>query len=290
MGQKISACTSSAPVSHVNSHFISAFQKSDLQRQRPFPHQHVARPVRIAGLYGHNPRQNQILKALPETEYEALALHLELDSMPLGMVVTEARKNIQHVYFPTSSIVSILHETRDGASVETALIGNEGVVGVAQWMGGGALSSRAVVTSAGYGFRLSAAVLQEEFDRGKALQKQLLRFTQALLTQMSQTAVCNRHHSVAQQLCHWLLLRLDRLPSNELNMTQELIASMLGVRRESVAEAAGRLQEEDLIQYSRGHITILDRDGLESRVCECYAEVKHEYARLLPDCGAAMAL
>ncbi|WP_233556190.1 Crp/Fnr family transcriptional regulator [Noviherbaspirillum sedimenti] len=246
----------------------------------------VDKPVRIAGLYGHNPQQNQILAALPEAGYERLAPHLELVSMSLGMVVTEAGASMQHVYFPTSSIVSILHDTRDGASAETALIGNEGLVGVAQWMGGGAMSSRAVVTSAGYGFRLGAALLQEEFDRGDALQKHLLRFTQALLTQMSQTAVCNRHHSVAQQLCHWLLLRLDRLPSNELSMTQELIANMLGVRRESVAEAAGRLQDEALIHYSRGHIIVLDRSGLESRVCECYADVKREYARLLPGRGA----
>lgn len=202
--------------------------------------------------------------------------------MPLGMVVAEAGASIPYVYFLTSSIISILHDTRDGASAETAVIGNEGLVGVAQWMGGGAMSSRAVVTSAGYGFRLSAALLKEEFDRGAALQKHLLRFTQALLTQMSQAAVCNRHHSVAQQLCRWLLLRLDRLPSNELVMTQELIGNMLGVRRESVAEAAGKLQEENLIHYSRGHITILDRQGLESRVCECYADLRGEYERLLP--------
>ncbi|HCY63129.1 MAG TPA: protein kinase [Oxalobacteraceae bacterium] len=239
-------------------------------------------PIRIAGLYGHNPQQNHVLAALPDADYERLSPALELTSMPLGMVVAEAGASIPYVYFLTSSIISILHDTRDGASAETAVIGNEGLVGVAQWMGGGAMSSRAVVTSAGYGFRLSAALLKEEFDRGAALQKHLLRFTQALLTQMSQAAVCNRHHSVAQQLCRWLLLRLDRLPSNELVMTQELIGNMLGVRRESVAEAAGKLQEENLIHYSRGHITILDRQGLESRVCECYADLRGEYERLLP--------
>jgi CRP-like cAMP-binding protein len=266
----------------VNSQIINAFHKYGADQQRQLRNRANELPVRIAGLYGHNPQQNHILAALPDADYEKLSPFLELASMPLGMVVAEAGASMPYVYFPTSSIVSILHDTRDGASAETAVIGHEGLVGVAQWMGGGAMSSRAVVTSAGYGFRLSATLLMEEFDRGGALQKHLLRFTQALLTQMSQAAVCNRHHSVAQQLCRWLLLRLDRLPSNELIMTQELIGNMLGVRRESVAEAAGKLQDENLIHYSRGHITILNRQGLENRVCECYADLKTEYERLLP--------
>ncbi len=240
------------------------------------------RPIRIAGLYGHNPRQNQILAALPEAEYARLEAQLELVAMPFGMTVMMAGTTPQHVYFPTSSVVSMLHETRDGYCTETAVIGNEGLVGVTQCMGGGGLFGCARVSSAGHGFRLPATQVREEFGRGGVLQDYLLRFAQALLAQLSQTAVCNRHHSVAQQLCRWLLLRLDRLPSHELSMTQELIARLLGVRRESVAEAAGRLQEEGLIHYSRGHIAVLDRAGLEARVCECYADVKHEYQRLLP--------
>lgn len=282
MGQKSSSFSGASTLRQVNSHVLNTFHKYGTEQQNQIKQRQSEMPVRIAGLYGHNPQQNHILAALPDTDYERLSPFLELASMPLGMVVAEAGATMPYVYFPTSSIVSILHDTRDGASAETAVIGHEGLVGVAQWMGGGAMSSRVVVTSAGYGFRLSAAQLKEEFDRGGALQKHLLRFTQALLTQMSQSAVCNRHHSVAQQLCRWLLLRLDRLPSNELIMTQELIGNMLGVRRESVAEAAGRLQDESLIHYSRGHITILDRQGLENKVCECYADLKSEYERLLP--------
>lgn len=282
MGQKVSTYSNASGSPAVHSHAVSDYGKSGPGKQRQFELMQHDRPVRIAGLYGHNPHQNHILAALPAADYDRLASHLELASMPLGMAVYEAGKTMQHVYFPTSSIVSVLHDTKDGASAETAVIGNEGIVGVTLCMGGGAMSGRAVVKSAGYGFRIKAALLKEEFDRGGAMQNYLLRFTQALLTQMSQMAVCNRHHNVAQQLCRWLLLSLDRLPSNELSMTQELIANMLGVRRESVAEAAGRLQEEKLIHYSRGHITILHRRGLEARVCECYADVRHEYDRLLP--------
>ncbi|MES2831977.1 MAG: Crp/Fnr family transcriptional regulator [Pseudomonadota bacterium] len=240
-------------------------------------------PVRLAGLYGHNPRQNHLLAGLPSADYERILPHLEFVSMPFGMTVCETDTAMQHAYFLTSSIVSLMYETRDGASSETAVVGNEGVVGVALFMGGGNSLNRAIVKSAGYGFRLKASFLREEFSRGGPLQQMLLRYTQALLTQMSQTAVCNRHHSVVQQLCRWLLLSLDRLPSNEMSMTQGLIANMLGVRRESVAEAAGKLQEEGLIHYSRGHITIVNRAGLEARVCECYAGVKKEYDRLLTD-------
>jgi len=202
--------------------------------------------------------------------------------LPLGWAVYEAGDTQGYVYFPTTSIVSLLYVMEDGASAEIAVVGNEGVVGIALFMGGETTPSRAVVQSAGYAYRLRANVLKTEFGRGGNLQHLLLRYTQALITQMAQTAVCNRHHSVEQQLCRWLLLSLDRLPSNELTMTQELIANMLGVRREGVTEAAGKLQAEGLIQYSRGKITVLDRLHLEARVCECYAVVKREYDRLLP--------
>lgn len=242
----------------------------------------VTAAVRIAGLYGHNPKQNNLLSGLPSEDYERILPHLELIPMPLGMAVCEAGVEMDYVYFLTSSIVSQLYESRDGTATETAVIGHEGIVGVTLFMGGGTSLNRAVVKSAGYGFRMKAKVLKDEFYRGGALQSLLLRYTQALLTQMSQTAVCNRHHSVVQQLCRWLLLSLDRLPSNEMSMTQELIGNMLGVRRESVADAAGKLQDEGLIHYTRGHISVMDRPGLEARVCECYAGVKAEYDRLLP--------
>jgi CRP-like cAMP-binding protein len=236
-------------------------------------------PVRITALYGHNPKQNQLLASLPEEDFERLLPHLEFISMPFDMTVCEADTQMHHVYFLSSSVVSLLYETRDGASAEIAVIGNEGIVGVTLFMGG-ASPNRAVVKSAGYGFRLKASVFMEEFRRGGALQQSLLRYTSALIAQMSHTAVCNRHHNVMQQLCRWLLLTLDRLPSNEMAVSQGLIATMLGVRRESVTEAAGKLQDEGMIQYRRGHITVLDRAGLEQRACECYAGVKKEYDRL----------
>jgi CRP-like cAMP-binding protein len=201
--------------------------------------------------------------------------------LPLGMVVYESGGTQGYVYFPTNSIVSLLYVLADGASAELAVAGNEGVVGIALFMGGETTPSRAVVQSAGHGFRLRASVLKKEFESGGELQHLLLRYTQALITQMTQTAVCNRHHSVEQQLCRWLLLSLDRLASNELVMTQELIANMLGVRREGVTEAAGKLQSEGIIHYVRGHITVVDRRQLEARVCECYGVVKKEYDRLL---------
>jgi CRP-like cAMP-binding protein len=228
------------------------------------------------------PRQNLLLAALPAGDYAALAPSLEHVAMPLGQVVYESGGRQGYVYFPVSSIVSLLYVLADGASAEIAVTGREGLVGIALFMGGETTPSRAVVQSAGEGYRLRAAVLKREFERGGALQQLLLRYTQALITQMTQTAVCNRHHSVDQQLCRWLLLSLDRLPGNELVMTQELIANMLGVRREGVTEAAGKLQRKGLIVYSRGRITVLDRPGLEARVCECYAVVKKEYDRLLP--------
>ena len=230
----------------------------------------------------HHPRQNQLLAALPEADYERLLPHLEFVTLPLGLVVFESGSKLRHLYFPASGIVSLLYAMENGASTEIAVIGNEGVVGIALFMGGESTPSRAVVQSAGHGYRMKAAVLKKEFELGGSLQHLLLRYTQALIAQMTQTAVCNRHHSVDQQLCRWLLLSLDRLPSNELKMTQELIANMLGVRREGVTEAAGHLQNDGLIHYSRGRITVLDRPQLEARVCECYAVVKREMDRLLP--------
>ena len=230
-----------------------------------------------------SPRQNHLLASLPAADYERLLPDLELIPMPLGWAVYEAGGPQGYVYFPTTSIVSLLYVMESGASAEIAITGNEGLVGISLFMGGESTPSRAVVQSAGHSYRLKASVLKKEFAVGGALQHLALRFTQALITQMAQTAVCNRHHSVEQQLCRWLLLSLDRLPSNELAMTQELIANMLGVRREGVTEAAGKLQEAGLIRYSRGHITVLDRPNLEKRVCECYAVVKREMDRLLPD-------
>ena len=230
----------------------------------------------------HTPKQNHLLAALPGADYERLLPHLECVLLELGCALYESGSHQGYVYFPTACIVSLLYVMHDGASAEIAVVGNEGVVGIALFMGGESTPSRAVVQSAGYGYRLRANVLKTEFGRGGELQHLLLRYTQTLITQMAQTAVCNRHHSVEQQLCRWLLLSLDRLPSNELTMTQELIANMLGVRREGVTEAAGHLQTAGLIHYSRGKITVLDRPKLEARVCECYAVVKCEYDRLFP--------
>ncbi len=229
------------------------------------------------------PEQNQLLAALPELVRQRLFAHLEPIEMPLGEVLYESGSHLQHVYFPTTSIVSLLYVMEDGASAEIAVVGREGLLGIALFMGGDTTPSRAIVQSAGHGFRLKAQLLKDEFNRAGPVMHLLLRYTQALITQMSQTAVCNRLHSVDQQLCRWLLLSLDRLPSNELTMTQELIANMLGVRREGVTEAAGKLQDVGLIHYSRGRITVLDRPGLEAQACECYHVVKKEFDRLLPD-------
>ncbi|SIR06097.1 cAMP-binding domain of CRP or a regulatory subunit of cAMP-dependent protein kinases [Aromatoleum tolulyticum] len=236
----------------------------------------------------HDPRQNRLLAALPADEYARLAPQLELIPLALGDVLYESGIPMHHVYFPTDSIVSLLYVMEDGASAEIAMVGNEGVVGISLFMGGETTPSRAVVQCAGHAYRLTSQVLKDEFDRvggrrSGALHNLLLRYTQALLTQMAQTAVCNRHHSLDQQLCRWLLLSLDRLSANELVMTQELIANMLGVRREGVTEAAGNLQRAGVIEYRRGHITVLDRPGLEARTCECYAVVKREFDRLLPE-------
>ena len=238
----------------------------------------------------HDPRQNHLLAALPAGEYAHLFPHLERIPMPLGHVLYESDAPMRYVYFPTTSIVSLLYVAEDGASTEIAVAGNEGIVGVSLFMGGETTPSRAVVQSTGYAYRLKGQHLKDEFNRfggrrSGALHNLLLRYTQALLTQMAQTAVCNRHHSLDQQFCRLLLLSFDRLPSNELIMTQELIANMLGVRREGVTEAAGIVQRAGLITYSRGHIKVLDRPGLEARSCECYAVVKKEYDRLLPEGG-----
>lgn len=231
----------------------------------------------------HTAPQNRLLAALPAAEYARLAPHLELVAMPLGEVLCESGARMQHVYFPTTSIVSLLYVLENGASAEIAVVGNEGIVGISLFMGGDTTPSRAVVRNAGHGYRLEGRLLQEEFARAGPVMRLLLRYTQALITQMTQTAVCNRHHSVEQQLCRALLLSLDRLSGNSLTLTQELIANMLGVRREGVTEAAGKLQRAGLIRYSRGHIDVLDRPGLERAVCECYGVVKVEFERLLND-------
>lgn len=228
-------------------------------------------------------RQNSLLAALSEDEYVRLMPQLELVDQPLGQVLHESGVQMRHVYFPTTSIVSMLYVMEDGASAEIAVVGNEGVLGVSLFMGGETTTSRAVVQSAGQAYRLKGKLLKEEFARGGPMQQRLLCYSQALLTQIAQTAVCNRHHSLDQQFCRWLLLSLDRLPSNELIMTQELIANMLGVRREGVTEAAGNVQKAGLITYNRGRIHVLDRAGLEARTCECYAVVKREFDRLLPE-------
>jgi CRP-like cAMP-binding protein len=237
----------------------------------------VIAPVKAAG----SPMANHLLAALPKAEYARWLPHLEPVELTLAQVLYEAGGELQHVYFPTTAIVSLLYVMEDGASAEIAVVGNEGLVGISVFMGGMSTPSRAVVQSAGMGFRLAAEVLKEEFKLAPVLHL-LLRYTQALITQMAQTAVCNRHHSLDKQLCRWLLLSLDRLQGDELVMTQELIANMLGVRREGVTEGALKLQKAGLIEYSRGRITVLDRPGLEARTCECYMVVKKEYDRLLP--------
>jgi CRP-like cAMP-binding protein len=231
----------------------------------------------------HSPNQNHLIAALPTAEYERLSAHLHLVPMLLGQVLYEPGEQLQHAYFPTTAIVSLHYVTETGASAETAGVGNEGVVGIALFMGGGTTPSSAVVKTAGHAYRLERRLLKQEFDRAGAMQRLFLRYTQALITQTTQTAACNRHHSVEQQLCRWLLSTLDRVPTRELVITQELVASMLGVRREGITEAAGKLQHAGFIRYRRGHIAVLDRTGLETRACECYAVVKKELSRLLSD-------
>lgn len=267
------------PVGHhvINSNAIAALRtkRDDAPSRRPIA------PKALAGLHGHNPKHNGLLAALPAADYDRLLPHLEFVEMPFGTTICEAGEQMQYAYFLTSSIVSLLYETADGASSETAVIGYEGLVGVDIIMGGGASLNRAFIKSAGYGFRIKASALKVEFARGGALQQLLLRFTQALFSQMAHTVACNRHHTIVQQLCRWLLLSLDRLPTNKISMTQDLIANMLGVRRESVTEAARKLQDEGLIHYSRGQITVVDRAGLEEQICECYTSLTKEYDGLL---------
>ena len=234
-----------------------------------------------------NPKKNHLLASLAGEQWQRWQPLLEHVEMPLGLVLYESGKTLSHIYFPTTSIVSLLYVMENGASAEIAVVGNDGLVGVSLFMGGGSTPSRAVVQSAGHGFRLKAKAMKDEFDKGCPVLHLLLRYTQALITQMAQTAVCNRHHTLDQQLCRWLLLSLDRLERSELVMTQELIANMLGVRREGVTEGASKLQKAGLITYTRGRIKVLDRPGLEKRVCECYAVVKKEYDRLLPEKTAA---
>ncbi|MFP8777236.1 Crp/Fnr family transcriptional regulator [Hydrogenophaga sp. RWCD_12] len=229
-----------------------------------------------------DPSANDLLASLPPAEWERLKPLMEAVDLPLGQVLYESGSKMGHVYFPTTAIISLLYVMEDGASAEIAVVGHEGLVGIALFMGGETTPSRAVVQSAGKGYRLRAQAVKDEFNRSGPLMHLLLRYTQALITQMAQTAVCNRHHSLDQQLCRWLLLSLDRLSGNELVMTQELIANMLGVRREGVTEAALKLQKMGIIRYARGHITVIDRPALEERVCECYGVVKAEYDRLLP--------
>jgi CRP-like cAMP-binding protein len=228
------------------------------------------------------PKQNLLLAALPEADFQHLVEHLELVDFPLGRSLYESGAHLQHVFFPIEGIVSFLYVTKGGNSAELAVVGREGMIGISLFMGGETTPNRAVVRSKTRAYRLPARILKAEFAKGGALQLLLLKYTQSLITQISQTAVCNLHHSVDQQLCRWLLLSLDRLPGNALQMTQELIANMLGVRRQGVTESAGRLEHEGLIRYGRGLITVLDRPGLEKRSCECYSVVKRETERLLP--------
>ena len=231
----------------------------------------------------HNPNHNHLLATLADAEFERLAPHLELVPLRLGDVLCEPGGKLDYVYFPTTAIISLHYLLENGGSSEIAGVGNEGMLGVSLFMGGGSTPSRAVIQTGGHGYRLPVRMLMEEFDRAGPAMRLLLRYTQALLTHMSQTAVCNRHHTVEQQLCRWLLLTLDRLGAGELTMTQELISNMLGVRREGVTEAAGRLQGRGHISYRRGHITVLDRSGLDQHACECYGVVKKEFGRLMAD-------
>lgn len=234
-------------------------------------------------LQQHTPKQNHLLSILPDDVFERLLPNLELISMPLGQVLYESGGQLQHVYFPTSAILSLHYIMESGASAEIAGVGNEGVLGISLFMGGNTTPSRATVQTAGSGYRMKGRLMMDEFNRAGPMMRLLLRYTQALMTHMSQTAACNRHHTVEQQLCRWLLLTLDRMPSNELTMTQELIAGMLGVRRESITETAVMLQREGLISYRRGHITVINRAGLVLRTCECYDVVKKEFHRLLSE-------
>jgi CRP-like cAMP-binding protein len=239
--------------------------------------------MRAADFPNHSPNQNHILAALPKAEFDRIAPHLELVQLKLGDFLYDPGEQLQHAYFPTTSILSLHYVVESGASAEAAGVGNEGMVGVSLFMGGNTTTSSAVVQTAGHAYRLPRQRLKEEFDRAGPVMRMLLRYTQALMTQMTQTSVCTRHHSIEQQLCRWLLTTLDRLPSTDLVMTQDLVATMLGVRRESITEAAGRLRDDGFIDYRRGHMEVHKRQGLEDRVCECYGVVKTEFDRLMSD-------
>jgi len=265
---------------------VAPTRASAAARAAPAAHALTVAHQAAAASLRHAPRQNHLLGALPTNAYERVAPHLELVQLNLGDVLYEPGIQLRYVYFPTTAIVSLLYVMENGASAEIAIVGNEGILGISLFMGGETTPSRAVVQSAGHGYRLRAQYLKDEFGRSGPFLHLLLRYTQALITQMAQTAVCNRHHSVDQQLCRWLLLSLDRLSSTELSMTQELIANMLGVRREGVTEAAGKLQQAGLIHYRRGKITVIDRSRLQERCCECYQVVKTEFDRLLPYAAA----
>ena len=240
-----------------------------------------SRPLPISS--PHSLQQNHLLAALPNAEFIRMAAHMELVPLALGEILYESGGQLQHAYFPTTAIVSLHYVTESGAAAEMAGVGNEGMVGISLFMGGNTTPSSAMVLTAGHAYRIERRLLKQEFDRAGPLLRLLLRYTQTLITQMSQTAVCNRHHTVEQQLCRWLLMTVDRIPSGQLTMTQELVAGMLGVRREGVTEAAGNLQRDGLIRYRRGHIEVIDRAGLGKAACECYSVVKHELDRLLTD-------
>jgi CRP-like cAMP-binding protein len=264
---------------------IDEVELLDGNKSLPYLKSKRANPLRLPGFDAHNPMRNNLLAALPDSDLQKFLPHLELVSMPINLVVCEGNELPQHVYFPTNSIVSLLYETQDGASVETAIVGREGLVGVNCFMGGGANQCRAIVKSAGYGFRSPVGALKEVFAHSSEMQQIFLCYANALFSQASQMAVCNRHHNVPQQLCRLLLMSLDRMNSNEIFMKQGSIAAMLGVRRESVTAAAAALQSDHLIHYQRGHITVTDRAGLEQRACECYAVVKKGYDHLSSICA-----
>ncbi len=268
-------------VHHLRTDPTDASPSQGLPKPKP-KHGAEASARTVLTLVAPEAKKNHLLRALPQAVFERWLPGLEVVELPLGTVLYESGSTLSHAYFPTTAIVSLLYVMEDGASAEIAVVGNEGVVGVSLFMGGESTPSRAVVQSAGHGVRLTSQTMKAEFTGSAPVMQLLLRYTQALITQMAQTAVCNRHHTLDKQLCRWLLLSLDRLQSNELTMTQELIANMLGVRREGVTEAALKLQQAGLISYSRGHISVLDRPGLERRSCECYGVVKREYDRLLP--------
>lgn len=283
MPQKNHFNVRTARSSVVTSLAIAELTKTETRGNKILQFAYDHKAVSVIGVDEHHPKQNQLLSSLPSADYERLLPHLALVPMAFGATLSQAGMPMQYAYFPTNCVVSLLCDTQDGTSVETAIVGKDGLIGVTLLMGETIGQGRAVIKSAGYGYRLNARILKEEFGLGGVFQQVLLRYTQALLAQTSQTAVCNRHHTIIQQLCRWFLLSLDRLPTNELKMTQELIANLLGVRRESITQAVEVLQKEGLIAHWRGHIVVTNRPGLEHKACECYSAVKKVYDRLLPE-------